>query len=143
MTRRHWLRTALFTTGSFSIVGCNSKRGAAVTTIKGQILYRGEPVSSGLIVLVPNLDRGSDGLLATGALQADGSFVVCCEDGKPVPPGWYRIAIAPQAGSVDTPTPERPYPGLPMKYRNPAFSGLEREIKPGIENLILLDLDDA
>jgi hypothetical protein len=111
--------------------------------VRGQVLYRGDPLPGGLIVFTPNPERGSDGPVLSAALQDDGSFTLAGPDGKPIPAGWYRIAIAPKAGTVDVPTPERPYPGLPAKYRNPALSGLEREIKPGAENIISLDLDDS
>ena len=36
--------------------------------VRGQVLYRGEPVAGGLIVFAPNPDRGSDGPLATATL---------------------------------------------------------------------------
>jgi hypothetical protein len=111
--------------------------------VRGQVLYRGDPVAGGLIVFAPNAERGSDGPILMATLQDDGSFTLPGPDGRPVPAGWYRIAIAPKPGSVDPPTPGRPYPGLPGKYRNPGLSGLEREIKPGMDNVIALDLDDA
>jgi len=44
---------------------------------------------------------------------------------------------------VDSPTAERPYPGIPARYRNPAQSCLEREVKAGTDNLICIDLDDS
>ena len=122
--------------------GCGD-RPRPETVVRGQVLYRGEPVAGGLIVFAPNPDRGSDGPLATATLGEDGSFTLLRPDGRPVRPGWYRIAIAPRAGTVDTPTAERPYPGLPTRYRNPAMSGLEREIRPGTENVLSLDLDDS
>ena len=96
-----------------------------------------------MIVFAPNAERGMNGPLATATLGPDGSFALIGIDGKPVQPGWYRIAIAPKAGTVEMPTAERPYPGLPAKYRNPALSGLEREVKVGAENVFCLDLDDA
>jgi hypothetical protein len=125
------------------VAGCGEKPKPAEVSVRGQILYRGEPLSGGMIVFAPNAERGMNGPLATATLEPDGSFTLVASDGKPVQPGWYRIAIAPKAGTVETPTAERPYPGLPAKYRNPASSGLEREVKAGTENLICLDLDDA
>jgi hypothetical protein len=121
--------------------GCDRGHTGA-TIVRGQILYRGEPVAGGLVVLAPNPERGSSGPLTTAILNDDGSFTMTGADGKPVPPGWYRIAIAPRAGTVDFPTVERPYPGVPARYRNPALSGLEREVKAGVDNLICIDLDD-
>jgi len=125
-----------------TFAGCGKSK-PPETVVRGQILYRGEPVSGGLIVFAPNADRGSDGPVVTATLLDDGSFTLTASDGMPIPPGWYRIAVAPKAGTVRVPTAERPYPGLPAKYRNPSLSGLEREIKPGTDNVVLFDLDDA
>ena len=122
--------------------GCGGSK-SGETVVRGQILYRGEPIGGGLVVFAPNPDRGSDGPVITASLQNDGSFTLTAPDGKPVPAGWYRISVAPKAGSVDAPTAERPYPGLPAKYRNPGLSGLEREIKVGTDNVFCFDLDDA
>jgi hypothetical protein len=113
------------------------------TVVRGQILFRGEPVSGGMIVLSPNSDRGSNGPLLTATLERDGSFTVADPEGKPVPAGWYRIAVSPRAGTQGLPTATRPYPGLPSRFRNPAKSGLEHEVKSGIDNVICLDLDDS
>ena len=128
---------------AFLVLGGCDRGKNGDTVVRGQILYRGEPVSGGLIVLAPNPERGSSGPLATAVLNDDGSFTMTGADGKPVQPGWYRIAIAPRAGTVDPPSSERPYPGVPARYRNPALSGIEREIKAGAENVICIDLDDS
>jgi hypothetical protein len=128
---------------ALTVVGGCGKSKPAETVVRGQILYRGEPVSCGLIVFAPNPDRGSDGPMATATLNDDGSFTLTAPDGKSVAPGWYRIAVAPKAGSVRVPTADRPYPGLPAKYRNPSLSGLELEVKAGTDNVVLFDLDDA
>src|SRR5436190_19198035 len=106
---------------AFVAVGGCDRGKTGDTIIRGQILYRGEPVSGGLIVLAPNPERGSSGPLATAVLNDDGSFTMTGADGKPVAPGWYRISIAPRAGTVDLPTAERPYPGVPARFRNPAL----------------------
>ena len=124
------------------LAGCGD-RGKKDVVVRGQVLYRGEPVAGGLIVFAPDSDRGSDGPLVTATIQPDGSFTLTAADGKPVLAGWYRIAVAPMAGTVGAPTPERPYPGLPAKYRNPALSGIEREIKAGADNTFTFDLDDS
>jgi len=128
---------------ALTVVGGCGQSKPAETVVRGQILYRGEPVSGGLIVFAPNPDRGSDGPVAIATLNEDGSFTLTAPDGKPVAPGWFRIAVAPKAGSVRVPTADRPYPGLPAKYRNPSLSGLEREVKAGTDNVVLFDLDDA
>jgi hypothetical protein len=139
---RRLRRIGTFCLALLTLVGCG-ERSKTDLVVRGQVLYRGEPVSGGLIVFTPNPDRGSDGPVATAAIEDDGSFTLVGPDGKPVRPGWYRVAVAAKAGTVDPPTPGRPYPGLPAKYRNPLLSGLEREIRAGSDNVLSLDLDDA
>jgi hypothetical protein len=95
-----------------------------------------------MIVLAPNIDRGADGPLFTAVLENDGTFAVAPIDGKPMRPGWYRISIAPRAGTVGVPSPLHPHPGLPRRFRDPSLSGLEHEVKAGVENLICFDLED-
>ena len=139
---RHVRQTAALCLALLTLAGCGD-RPKVDTSVRGQVLYRGEPVGGGLIVFSPNPDRGSDGPMAVATIQEDGSFTLTRTDGRPVPPGWYRIAVAPKAGTVDAPSAERPYPGVPTKYRNPALSGLEREVKAGAENTFHFDLDDS
>jgi hypothetical protein len=123
------------------LAGCGTKP-KPDTIVRGQVLYRGEPVSGGLVVFAPDPERGSAGPLVTAQLQPDGSFTLTAADGKPLPPGWYRIAVAAKAGTVAPPTAERPYPGLPAKFRNPSLSGLAGEVKSGQDNVFCFDLAD-
>jgi hypothetical protein len=139
---RQLCRIGIVCAGLALLAGCGGSK-PGETVVRGQILYRGEPVSGGLVVFAPNPDRGSDGPPLTISLHDDGSFTLTSPDGKPIPAGWYRIAVAPKAGSVSVPMADRPYPGLPARYRNPSMSGLEREIKAGTDNVICFDLDDA
>jgi hypothetical protein len=135
-------RALLIGTLCAMVAGCGTKSKTGDTVVRGQILYRGEPVSGGLVVFAPDPEHGSDGPLVTTQLQPDGSFTLTAGDGKPVAPGWYRIAVAPKAGSIESPTVQRPYPGLPAKYRNPTLSGLGGEVKPGQDNVFCFDLVD-
>jgi hypothetical protein len=139
---RRLCRTGLVCAALILLAGCGRSK-PPETVVRGQILYRGEPLSGGLIVFAPNPDRGSDGPIATASLNNDGSFTLTTDDGKPIAAGWYRIAVAPKAGSQEVPTAGRPFPGLPMKYRNPGLSGLTAEVKSGADNVICFDLDDA
>ena len=124
------------------IAGCGVQAPSPETVVRGQVLYRGEPVAGGLIVFTPDPDRGTDGPLASAAVQADGTFQFDAETARGLTGGWYRVAIAPPAGTVDVATAERPYPGLPARYRNPGRSGLTCEVKPGTEHFFPFDLDD-
>jgi hypothetical protein len=135
MTRRLFL--ALGAIAPWAGAGCGSKAMAA-PTLKGRVWYRGAPLPGGMIVFVPDEERGHAGDLLKGELAADGAF-----DFSSPPLGWYRVAVAPlPSASVSTPSPASPYPGVPARYRNPNLSGLRAEIKPG-ENTVDFELDDA
>lgn len=121
--------------------GCGD-RSKPPTVVKGSALYRGEPIEGGMVVFAPNPERGCDGPLLVGTIQMDGTFTLTTDDGQSPKAGWYRVGIAPKAGVYEVPTPHYPYPGPPPKYRNPARSGLEREVFLHKENTFHFDLDD-
>lgn len=132
----HLLGCAILAGG---ILGCGS-RTPNEQSVKGQVWYRGGPLPGGMIVFVPDEERGNSGPLIKAEVQADGSFSL----GGSVPPGWYRMAIAPPPSSGSTlPTVASPYPTVPSRYRNPQLSGLQGEIKPNAENVLDLQLEDA
>lgn len=141
MNRRAWIRVAACAVVAAFPISCGKRSGES-TSVRGQVLYRGDPIAGGTVAFVPDVERGFDGPMATATADPNGSFELVAEDGKPLKPGWYRIAIAAPAGTVSVPTSEQPYTGLPARYRNPALSGLSREIKPGVENVFAFDLGD-
>jgi hypothetical protein len=119
--------------------GCGSK-GSAKGTVKGRVIYRGEPLEGGAIVFVPDEDRGNSGALVKGTILLDGSFTLPAETTV----GWYRVAVAPLpiADRASTPTASNPYPAPPARYRNPNLSGLAGEVKAGADNNFEFQLAD-
>jgi hypothetical protein len=97
------------------------------------VTFQGEPLADGLIVFAPDPDRGAGGKAARGELGADGSFQLHCGGETTIPPGWYRIAIAPApryaAGSVRDRWP------FPAQLARPDRSTVVREVKPGQDNI--------
>jgi len=139
MSRRLWLMLGMLAVGLGGLTGCGSKPATAVCA-KGRVCYRGDPLDGGRIVFVPDEERGGSGPLITAAIQADGSFALAGN----VPPGWYRVAVAPLlSAGPSLPTAANPYPTFPARYRNPRQSGLQGEIKAGAENVFEFNLDDA
>ena len=122
-----------------AIAGCGSKSPTKIT-VHGKVWYRGEPLPGGLIVFIPDTERGNNGPLAKGTIAADGTFSLAPETAA----GWYRVAVAPlPSESTSIPTASNPYPGPPLRYRNPTISGLSGEIKPGTENTFEFHLEDS
>lgn len=139
MRRLHFLALGLLAGSLVALGGCGSKSPTKIA-IKGKVWYRGEPLPGGVIVFAPDADRGNNGPLAKGTIAADGSFTLAPETA----PGWYRVAVAPlPSESISSPTVSNPYPGPPLRFRNPHLSGLSGEIKPGTENAFEFHLDDS
>lgn len=122
-------------------VACTRDGGPQTYPVRGTVTYRGQPVTSGLVLLSPQ----EQGHAATGELAADGTFRLTTfrrHDGAV--PGKYRVAIQvfPRDGA-GLPGAEfgGKRPPIPQKYFNPESSGLLVEIKAG-ENVLDLVLAD-
>jgi hypothetical protein len=118
--------------------GCGPKA-PAKTAVTGRVVYRGEPLNGGVIVFVPDEERGNSGPFVKATVLLDGTFAL----GADLAAGWYRVAVAPLPAAEPTlPTASNPYPGPPARYRNPQLSGLAGEVRPGADNSFEFVLDD-
>lgn len=108
-------------------LGCSrsSAPPSAPTTVRGRVTFQGQPVAGGLVVFTPDRDRGASGKPVRGETGPDGTFRLQLDGGPAVPPGWYRVAIAPPP--ADT--------AFPPQLRRPDRSGLVREVAAGTENV--------
>ncbi len=137
MSRRRSLQLGILV-AAFFVIGCGSSSNVP-TTLQGHVWYRGQPLPGGMIVFVPDEERGHTGPLLKAAIQADGSFTV---EGK-VDAGWYRAAVAPPPTAGSFPTVSEPYPCPPARYRNPQLSGLLAEVKGGCDNVFEFLVDES
>lgn len=110
-----------------SFGGCSPSAPPKETTVRGRLTFQGEPVANGTVVFAPDPDRGGTGRPLRAATAADGTFTIRAADG-PVPPGWYRVALAAPA---DAPTD----PPFPPQLRRPDRSGVVREVKAGADHV--------
>lgn len=112
--------------------GCSRKTAPLSATVRGKVIYAGEPLAGGLIVFAPDPDRGASGKPAQGELAADGSFQLTQAGEPAIQPGWYRVAIAPAPqyapGSLRDRIP------FPLDLSRPDRSKLVREVKAAEEN---------
>jgi len=134
-------RAILAITGLFFFAGCEGGT-ASLAPVSGKVSYQNQPLSRGTIVFVPDADRGNNGPLAQGTIQAGGSYAVQTE-GKPgAAPGWYRVTVI----AVETPAgystgrSSAPRSLVPERYRDPQLSDLTCEVKAGQENGINFNL---
>jgi hypothetical protein len=113
--------------------GCGRKSAPAAATVRGKVIYQGEPLAVGIIVFAPDPDRGGSGKPASSEMAADGTFQLTQGDGAAVVPGWYRVAIAPAPqyapGSLRDRVP------FPLDLARPDRSKVFREVKAGQDNV--------
>lgn len=120
---------SMFTLSLALLVGCGSKPDLAV--VQGHVRYRGQPLSGGIIVFVPDIERGGRGDLSMAELGPDGSFALQTKGKSGCRPGWHRISVASLTSQGE----------LPTRYRDPALSGQSIEVKAGIVNQCEIRLD--
>jgi hypothetical protein len=84
------------------------------------------------VVFTPDPDRGGSGKPVRGNLGPDGTFELKPGGDAAIPPGWYRVSIAPAPGAAAG-DPGRP--AFPKDLARPDRSGLLREVKAGRENV--------
>ncbi len=111
-------------------LGCGSNEN--ITPVHGRVFFRGRPLPGGTIVFAPDVERGGNGPLATGEIDAEGHYTMRTREQLGVIPGWHRITIASPALAV-SPGRDAPPPivDLPRKYSDPQQSGLLRQVRPG------------
>lgn len=112
--------------------GCGQKAVPDVATVRGKVTFQGEPLADGIIVFSPDPERGASGKPARGDIAADGTYQLSLGGESAIPPGWYRVAIAPSpeigpASRIDAPR-------FPIRLGRPDRSNLLREVKAGQEN---------
>ncbi|MDY3554313.1 DUF4198 domain-containing protein [Gemmata sp. JC717] len=111
--------------------GCGSPEPeVSPATVRGRVVLNGQPVAGGLVVFAPHPDRGGTGKVAYAETGSDGGYALRLEQATAIPPGWYRVALAP----APTVTPG-PGPLFPAKLARPDMSGIEREVKPGQQHV--------
>lgn len=111
------------------LVGCGSEPPEiGPATVRGKVILNGKPVVGGLVVFTPNRERGGAGKSAFAETGSDGGYALRLDQATAIPPGWYRVSLAPPVA----------VPGatvFPAKLSRPDMSGLEREVKPGREHV--------
>jgi hypothetical protein len=123
------------------LLSCTSCGQQAKTreTVRGHVTFKGAFLSGGTIVYTPDVEQGGSGPLAVGEIKTDGSYTLLTANEVGAPSGPYRVSIASEAPIA--PHPSQPNVALPRKYSDPAQSGLKRQIKAGVENVIDFNLE--
>jgi hypothetical protein len=134
---RHLAATA-FLLASF-LAGC-SREVSPTIRVEGQITYRGEPVTQGVVSFVPSRNAvGRDLRPAAAALQPDGTYrLSASRDVDGVLPGSYAVAVAAYRDAHLLPGRKIEY-AAPAKYANPHTSGLTATVPADAAGPVRLD----
>lgn len=121
------------------LAGCNN-RPTTLNSVTGKVLYKGVPLSTGLIVFSPDASKGESGKIAYSKIKSDGTYTMQTGDSPGVAAGWYRVTVASLQGSTSS------YEGgvislIPDKYRDPQLSQLQCEVKSNRDNHLDFNLD--
>ncbi len=124
--------TALFG-GTVGSVGCSSSVPVAPASVRGVVTFQNRPLTGGLIVFAPDREKGNSAKAVRATIDAEGRYSLSTDGSTHVAPGWYRIAIADPPGTF---AEEFGFPPFPNALRRPDRSGLSREVRPGVENVL-------
>ena len=127
--------------------GCSEKEtGPKRVQATGTVNYKGQPVEGAMVILSPETPGVP---AATAQTDASGQFKLGTKEaGDGAVPGRYKVTIAKTETPLqeeikeDDPRYGNPLPEvqskelLPVKYKDPAKSGLSVEIRDGEENIL-------
>ena len=112
------------------LTGCGKNDPPPLVPVKGQVWYQGQPLTGGMVVFTPDIQRGGSGPQAWAKIGSDGTFVLMTEARTGATPGWHRITIATEST-----------PSLPTRFHDPEQSLQFFEVKADQPNVCDLRLD--
>jgi hypothetical protein len=118
--------------------GCGPVAPPAAATVRGSVSFQGRPLAGGMIVFVPDREKGAAGRPATATIGPDGAFALTADGTAAIAPGWYRVALADPPGVF---TEDAGFPRFPAALRRPDRSGLAREVVAGRENVFVFEVE--
>jgi hypothetical protein len=136
MAPARMLIVALF---ALALIGCTQKP-ATLNSVSGKVNFKGAPLPDGVIIFSPDTSRGESGKIAFGKIKNDGTYTLITGEAPGAGPGWYRVTIS---SEINHGTPFDPAPAsrIPEKYRDPALSLLQCEVKANRDNHLDFNLD--
>jgi len=122
-----------------ALVGCTQKP-ATLNAVTGKVNYKGVALPDGVIIFSPDTSRGESGKIAYGKIKNDGSYTLTTGEAAGAGAGWYRVTISSEV-SRGAPYDAAPVSRIPEKYRDPALSLLQCEVKANRDNHLDFNLE--
>lgn len=111
--------------------GCGEQPELPPVVVRGKVLFRGTPLTGGLVVFTPDDDFSGHNPQASGLIGPDGKFTLTTAQVAGVAPGKYRVTVAGPDGLP-----------LPARFLDPQLSGLRAEVLAGRENTFDFQLEE-
>jgi len=114
--------------------GCSDS--PEVAPVHGVVTLDGQPVTGGYVFVTP-----TEGRMAKGEIQPDGAFTLGTygkSDGAKV--GSHPVTIHPPAAQ-EWAAPSETDRRVPARYASAQSSGLTVEVRPGVDNELVLTLE--
>ncbi|MFL5331213.1 MAG: hypothetical protein ACJ8C4_20160 [Gemmataceae bacterium] len=93
---------ALLLLAAFAAAGCGPAAPPPLAPVRGKATYNGQPLAKVRIEFIPEEETGAKVLRSTAVTNADGTFEMMCENGKPgATVGWHRVVVRPISRSRD------------------------------------------
>lgn len=121
------------------LAGCTQKP-ATLVSVSGKVVYKGAALPDGIIIFSPDTSRGESGKIAFGKIKNDGTYTLTTGDAPGASSGWYRVTVSSEV-SRGAPYDPAPMSRIPEKYRDPALSQLQCEVKANRDNHLDFNLD--
>jgi hypothetical protein len=112
-------------------VGCGKdNKGEKLVPVRGKVRYQGEPLTTGMVILVADVTKGKTTKHEPrGSIDDQGNYRVSTAGRPGAPPGWYKVAVIANQPLI----PNEPYAVtgslLPKKYGDATTSELAIEVR--------------
>src|SRR5438270_9214302 len=94
-----------------ALAGCGPGHGMSLGRVQGKVTYKGEPVKYGTVSFVPDASKGTDGPMAMGNIQDDGTYILSTSDaGDGALVGHHKVSIVGLDPTPVTKETEKPLP---------------------------------
>jgi hypothetical protein len=145
---REIIRTLIVVMFAATMLGCGGESLGPTGKVTGKLTLDGKQLPPGHAVSFMQMQKG---FLAYGMTDAEGKFEVKSWNNGDMPVGNYDVMIAPPSSDVDdsqrsaedrfenpqNADSSQPRVLFPAKYRETTTSGLQYEIKEGVNNFAI------
>jgi hypothetical protein len=137
LNRRCWISVPTSLTRTLALAGCTSGL-KPVHPIRGKVLFRGKPADSALVVLNPVGETDTKAVRPQGTVSKDGVFEISTYGEKNgAPAGDYAVSFV---WLIEDARTKREWSPLPVRFMNPAQSGVKVTIREGSNELASIQL---